>query len=99
MKKQSNTPAEKPENQIEKESYKEFPLVKINFIMMAVSALAIVVGFILMSGGGSENGEFNPEVFSAARVVVGPTLAFLGFVAMGVAIMWPGRKKKDKTKN
>lgn len=74
------------------ESYVQFPLVKINFILMAIAGLMIVVGFLLIAGGGSETGEFNPEVFSVRRIVVGPTIAFLGFVFMGVGIMWNGRK-------
>lgn len=68
-----------------------FPLHKINFIIMAVAALIIVAGFVLISGGGSKNGEFNPEVFSTARIVVGPTLAFLGFILMGAGIMWKSK--------
>lgn len=74
------------------ESYVQFPLVKINFILMAIAGLMIVVGFLLIAGGGSETGEFNPEVFSVRRIVVGPTIAFLGFVFMGVGIMWNGKK-------
>lgn len=70
-----------------------FPLGRMNFIIMAVAVLMIVIGFILISGGASENGEFNPEIFSAARIVIGPALAFLGFIAMGVGIMWGGREK------
>lgn len=78
------------------ESYVQFPLVKINFILMAIAGLMIVVGFLLIAGGGSETGEFNPEVFSARRVVVGPTIAFLGFVFMGVGIMWNGKKSRTE---
>ena len=54
-----------------------------------------MLGFILMSGGGStvENG-FNPEIFSTRRIVVGPAVAFIGFVAMAIAIII--RPKKDK---
>ena len=59
---------------------------------MGVSAAVIIVGFLLMLGSGSTE-EFNPDIFSARRIVVGPTLAFLGFVAMGVSIIRrPGKK-------
>lgn len=68
-----------------------FPLGRINFIIMAVSAMLIVIGFILISGGAPEGDEFNPEVFSPVRIVVGPTVALLGFIGIGVGIMW---KKK-----
>ncbi|MCM1483696.1 MAG: DUF3098 domain-containing protein [Muribaculaceae bacterium] len=64
---------------------------------MAIAALMIVVGFILISGGASADPDtFNPEVFSARRIVVGPTITFLGFVFLGFGIMWPGRKKKGE---
>ena len=39
------------DNGIERESYSQFPLVKINFILMAVAGLIIVLGFLLMLGG------------------------------------------------
>ena len=80
---------------IEKEDYSQLPLVKINFILMAVAALMIIVGFILISGGApADANTFNPEVFSARRIVVGPTITFLGFVFLGVGIMWNGRKSE-----
>lgn len=81
---------------IEKESTAGLPLVRLNFILMAVAGLMIVLGFVLMAGSGSTPTEFNPDIFSARRVVVGPTISFLGFIFMGAAIMWPG-KKKEKT--
>ncbi len=70
-----------------------FPLRKINFIIMAIAGLMIVLGFVLMAGGGTADGSFNPEVFSTMRIVIAPTMAFLGFVLMGVGIMWPSRDK------
>lgn len=94
MAKKIQKPAQKSENDIiEKEKYTQFPLVKINFILMGCAALLIVLGFILIAGGSSSDDSFNPEVFSTTRIVVGPTLAFLGFVAMGVGIMWRKPKK------
>lgn len=70
-----------------------FPLKKINFIIMGIAGLMIVLGFVLMAGGGTTDGSFNPEVFSTMRIVIAPTMAFLGFVLMGVGIMWPSRDK------
>lgn len=67
--------------------------------MMACCLVLIIVGFLLMSGGGSTVEEgFNPDIFSTRRIVVGPTIAFLGFLFMAFAIIWtPGKKKDDKT--
>ncbi len=83
-----NKPGEKPakDSSLQKESLSEFPLGKKNFRWMGVSAALIVLGFLLMLGSGSTE-EFNPDIFSARRIVVGPTIAFLGFVAMAVAII------------
>ncbi|MDE5724256.1 MAG: DUF3098 domain-containing protein, partial [Paramuribaculum sp.] len=40
--------------------------------------------------------EFNPDIFSTRRIVVGPTMAFLGFIFMGVGSMWRPRTCKHK---
>ncbi len=81
--------------EIDSESYSQMPLVKINFLLMGIAALMIIVGFILISGGAPADADtFNPEVFSTRRIVVGPTITFLGFIFMGVGIMWPCRRNK-----
>lgn len=83
---------------INSESYSQMPLVKINFLLMGVAALMIIVGFILISGGApADANTFNPEVFSTRRIVVGPTITFLGFIFMGVGIMWPCRRNPKGT--
>lgn len=71
----------------------QLPLVKINFIMMAASAALIVLGFLLMLGGKSSGEVFNPDIFGTRRIVVGPTIAFLGFVAMGVSLIYRPRRR------
>lgn len=77
---------------------KERPFTKINYYMMGGCVALIVLGFILMSGGGStvENG-FNPEIFSTRRIVVGPTISFLGFLLMAFAILWTPKAKSGKS--
>jgi len=76
------------------------PFSKINYYMMGGCLALIVIGFMLMSGGGStvENG-FNPEIFSTRRIVVGPTVAFLGFLLMAFAIIWSPSGKKTLPDN
>ncbi|MDE5675368.1 MAG: DUF3098 domain-containing protein [Muribaculaceae bacterium] len=76
-------------------SAKERPFSKVNYYMMGVCLAMIIVGFMLISGGGStvENG-FNPEIFSTRRIVVGPAISFLGFVLMAFAIIY--KPKSDK---
>ncbi|MDE5744699.1 MAG: DUF3098 domain-containing protein [Paramuribaculum sp.] len=83
------------ESRLDTESERQQPLQRINFILMAVAAVMIVLGFILMTGAPATAEEFNPDIFSTRRIVVGPTIAFLGFVFMGVAIAWNPKSKKD----
>lgn len=74
---------------------KQRPFSKVNYYMMGGCLALIVLGFILMSGEGSsvENG-FNPEIFSTRRIVVGPTLSFLGFLLMAFAIIYKPKSKE-----
>lgn len=73
---------------------RERPFSRVNYYMMGGCLALIVLGFVLMSGGGStvENG-FNPEIFSTRRIVVGPMLSFLGFFLMAFSIVWMPKKK------
>lgn len=90
-------PARKPADAgLDKETLSEFPLGKMNFRWMTVAAVMIVLGFLLMLGSGSTD-QFNPDIFSTRRIVVGPTVAFLGFVVMGIAIIRkPSGRVEDK---
>lgn len=76
------------------------PFTKINFYMMGGCIALIIIGFLLMSGGGSDNpAAFNPEIFSTRRIVIGPALAFLGFLLMAFAIIYTPKDKKGKQEN
>ncbi len=63
-----------------------------NFILVAVGMAIVIIGFLLMSGGGTEDGSFNPEIFSPLRIKVAPAVCFIGFVSIVYAII---RKPKD----
>ena len=86
---------------IEKIKEKDRPFSPINFWLMGGCIILIVLGFLLMSGGGSSvEGGFNPEIFSTRRIVVGPLLAFLGFLLMAFAIVYtPGKLSFKKLKH
>lgn len=88
--------ASNKENRIERESASQFPLGKRNFILMGASALMIVLGFLLMLGGSSTEAQFNPDIFSTRRIVVGPTITFLGFIALGISIILRPGKRQDE---
>lgn len=79
-------------------SEKDRPFSKLNYYMMGGCVALIVIGFMLMSGGGStvENG-FNPEIFSTRRIIVGPMFAFFGFLLMAFAIIYtPASRRKEE---
>ncbi len=76
-------------------SNRDFAFGKDNFILIGVSIVLIIIGFVLMSGGGSTDGvTFNPEIFSARRIVVAPVITVIGFLLMIFAIL---KKNKDKS--
>lgn len=76
---------------------KDFAFGKDNFLWIAVSVVLIIVGFVLMSGGGSNDGvSFNPEIFSARRIVVAPVVTLLGFVLMVAGILKKNKDKEEK---
>lgn len=66
---------------------------RVNYILLVVGMVIIVIGFILMSGGGSTDTTYNPDIFSARRIKVAPVICLAGFVSMIYAVM---RKPKDK---
>jgi uncharacterized membrane protein len=75
------------EEVVEKSSPKEYALGKKNYLFIALSFILIVVGFVLMMGSGSTDEAYNPDIFSTRRIVIAPTITFIGFVCMIVAIL------------
>ena len=74
---------------------KEFLFGKRNYRYLLIALSFITLGFILMSGGGSDNPNiFNPEIFSFRRIRLAPTFVLLGFVIGIYSILT--KSKKDK---
>ncbi|WP_297192074.1 DUF3098 domain-containing protein [uncultured Porphyromonas sp.] len=71
---------------------------KKNYLLMGASLLLILIGFILMSGGQSEDPTaFSPEIFSSRRIVVAPIVCLSGFILMIYAILVkPTQAKKEE---
>lgn len=65
---------------------------KINFILIAVGMVIVILGFILMSGGGSDESVFDVDIFSVRRIKVAPVVCFIGFISIVYAII---RKPKN----
>ena len=55
---------------------------------MLIGLAVITVGFLLMSGGGSDDPNvFNPEIFNWRRIRLAPTLVLIGFGIQIYAIL------------
>lgn len=65
---------------------------KINYILIAVGMVIVILGFILMSGSGSDESVFDADIFSVRRIKVAPVVCFIGFISIIYAII---RKPKD----
>ena len=67
---------------------------KENFIWMAVGAVVVMIGILLMAGGKSTDPNIfaDQEVYSTRRITIAPVLIIIGFVIEVYAIM-----KKSKT--
>ena len=55
--------------------------------------MVVILGFILMSGAGSDETVFDNDIFSVRRIKVAPVVCFIGFISIIYAII---RKPKDK---
>lgn len=65
-----------------------FALGKENYKLMAIGFGIIVIGFILMAGGGSDDpGEFSDAIFSFRRITLAPFIVLAGFIFEIWAIM------------
>lgn len=71
---------------------KNFAFDRTNFILLAAGMAIVIIGFVLMSGSGSSEHFYNPEIFSARRIKVAPVVCLIGFISMIYAVV---RKPKD----
>ena len=74
-------------------SKRNFAFDKTNYTLLAIGMVVIIIGFILMSGAGSNESAFNPDIFSVRRIKVAPVVCFLGFIFMIYGIL---HKPSDK---
>jgi len=86
-----------------KETEKKFEMAleKHNYLLLAIAFVIVIVGFLLMMGGGSENPEvFNEEVYSFRRITLAPLVVLFGFLFAIYAIMKkPADTKEMEKKN
>ena len=61
---------------------------KTNYIILALGAALIILGFLLMSGGNTDPNVFNEaEIYSTRRITIAPITVIAGFLVIIVAIL------------
>lgn len=71
----------------------DFAFGKENYILVLAGTVIAVIGYVLLSGGGSEDpAVFSDELFNARRMFVAPITILVGLVVVGWGIM---KKVKD----
>ena len=73
---------------------KVMPFGKQNYIIVLIGIALLVLGFILMLGGGSNDPDvFNEKMFDFRHITLSTILILAGFVVEIVAIFWKGKKQ------
>ena len=71
----------------------EFAFGKENYKLLLIGLVLIIVGFLLMIGGGSDDPNvFSDKIFDFRRLTLAPVLVLAGYVVEIFAIM---KKPKD----
>ncbi len=74
----------------------QFIFQKRNYIFLFIGLALIALGFILMTGGGSDDPNvFNPDIYNFRRIRLAPTLVLIGLGIQVYAILLnPNKKQK-----
>ena len=75
---------------------RDFAFSKANYVLLAIGMVVVVVGFLLMSGSGSTETAYDPDIFSARRIKVAPLVCLAGFVSMIYAVVYRPKNKENK---
>ena len=72
---------------------KQFLFSTNRYKILLTSIFIIFVGFLLMSGGGSENPEvFNNEIYNFRRIRLAPLVVIFGFILCIISILYKDKK-------
>ncbi len=72
----------------------EFLFGKRNYTIMIAGIIIILIGFILMAGGGSDDPTiFNEDIYNFRRIRLAPTMVLIGLAVEIYAIMANPKKK------
>jgi hypothetical protein len=70
---------------------------KANYVLLAIGMVVVIIGFLLMSGSGSTETVYDPDIFSARRIKVAPVVCLVGFVSMIYAVIYRPKNKENKS--
>ena len=83
----------KKENLETTDEQKVMPFGRQNYIIVLIGIALLVLGFILMLGGGSNDPDvFNEKMFDFQHITLSTILILAGFVVEIIAIFWSGKK-------
>lgn len=78
----------------EQKNETKMPFGRDNYLWVLIGIAFLLIGFLLMIGGGSDNPDvFNEAIFNFRRLTLAPILVLAGFGIEIYAIM---KKPKDK---
>jgi hypothetical protein len=76
---------------------KSFAFQRQNYLFLMIGLVVVILGFILMSGGGSEDpNEFSDAIFSFRRITLAPIVVLSGYGLVMYAIMKKPNSKSEK---
>lgn len=55
--------------------------------ILIIACILILVGYVLMSGPGSTEKAFNPDIFSERRIIIAPLICLSGYLLITVGIL------------
>lgn len=85
---------EKNKQNVEQEDNKTMPFGRDNYLWVIIGLAFLLIGFLLMIGGGSDDPDvFNDAIFNFRRLTLAPILVLIGFGIQIYAIM---KKTKNK---
>lgn len=85
----------KKQKNLQEGNRKEFIFQKKNYLFMFIGIACMALGFILMSGGGSDDPTvFNQDIYSFRRIRLAPTLVLIGLGLEIYAILLNPHKQK-----
>ncbi len=71
-----------------------FAIPKRNILFIIIGFVVMVLGYVLMAGGGSDDPNvFNDAMFSTRRIVIAPVVILIGMGIEVWAIMYRGKSK------